>query len=375
MNTVSRKNICITIIPTYNCNFRCEYCFEQNLFKKGAEFLNKKISKETVDAVFKQLNKFKEQKMKISGVYLFGGEPLLESNKDIVDYICKKCRENEIPISCISNGYGLDKYIDLIKEYKFEKVQITLDGIGEEHDKRRFLVGGKGTYDKIKSNITLALENGINITLRTNVNKKNKDAIKALIDEYKKEGWVDKENFSYYFKTTLKCYEEDFGNALSDVELMRQLAEYVGTDIERFRFNSIYNGVAMRIKYMLENNSFAPLQSGFCGANSGMYTIDPFGDIYPCWDVLAEEECKIGTVNNETGEFVLNAQHNIWKERTVDKIDDCNKCKYMFFCGGGCSAQARVLNNDINKVFCDDFTLLFDEVVVDVCENFLARKR
>lgn len=370
LNASSRKNLCITIMPTYNCNFRCEYCFEQNLLSKGKEFLNQKISRETVDAVFAQLAKYKEQGYRIGSVYLFGGEPLLKTNKDIVTYICEKCREMEIPISCISNGYHLNEYVDLINEYKFDKVQITIDGIGEEHDKRRFLVGGQGTYDRIKANISLALEKGNNISLRTNVNRKNMDSVKALIEEYQKEGWIGKPNFHYYFKTNIRCYEQDDETSLSDVELMQQLGQYLGQSTDRFRLNSIYSGLADGIRYMLKNNTYAPLRSGFCGANTGMYTIDPFGDIYPCWDVLAEEESRIGTVDVQNGEFIFTGEHNTWKERTVDRISDCSKCKYMLFCGGGCSAQAKVMHNDMNKVYCDDFTNLFDEVAIDLCEEF-----
>ena len=41
----------------------------------------------------------------------------------------------------------------------------------------------------------------------------------------------------------------------------------------------------------------------------------------------------------------------------------------MLFCGGGCSAQAKVVSDDINKAFCDDFTNIFDEVVIEVVES------
>ncbi|NLL70628.1 MAG: radical SAM protein [Epulopiscium sp.] len=372
LNTISRKNMCITIMPTYNCNFRCEYCFEQNLLSKGKEWLSEKMTIEMVDAIFEQLRKHKEEGYKIGSVYLFGGEPLLKSNKDIVTYICQKCKEQEIPISCISNGHDLDEYVELLKEYKFERVQITVDGVGEEHDKRRFLVGGQGSYDRIMKNIQLALEKGIHIVVRTNVNKKNIKSIQRLIEEYENRGWVEKENFHYYFKSTLRCYEE-LGVALSDVELMKELAEYFHEDVERFQFNSIYQGLSSSIRTMIDNNAIAPLRSGYCGANTGMYTIDPYGDIYPCWDVLAEEDCKIGTVDVEKGEFVLNSVNDHWKERTVDRLDECKKCRYMLFCGGGCSAQAKVMHSDMNKVFCDDFTKIFDEVVVEVCEKAFAK--
>jgi uncharacterized protein len=105
-----------------------------------------------------------------------------------------------------------------------------------------------------------------------------------------------------------------------------------------------------------------------------MYTIDPFGDIYPCWDVLSEEECRIGKVDTEKGRFVLNEHEAEWKGRRVDRIEDCKKCRHMLFCGGGCSAQAKVINSDINKVFCDDFETIFNEVAVRVCEEHLLSK-
>lgn len=374
LNTICRKNICITIMPTYNCNFRCEYCFEQNLLEKGKEWLNGKMKKETVDAIFVQLRKYKEDGNKIGSVYLFGGEPLLRTNKDIVQYICEKCKEQEIPINCISNGYDLNEYIDLVKEFKFARIQITVDGIGAEHNKRRFLAGGQGTYDQIMNNIGIALDNGINIIVRTNVNKKNLESIRTLMNEYKQRGWTEKENFHYYFKSTLRCYEQ-LGTALSDVELMRKLEDEFGEGSEKFQFNSIYQGLSNSLGEMLQKKSIAPLRSGYCGANTGMYTIDPYGDIYPCWDVLSEEECKIGKVDVVHGEFILNDNHDKWKCRTVDKLSDCHNCRYMLFCGGGCCAQAKVINSDINKVFCDDFTQIFDEVAVDIVEKALEQEK
>ena len=288
LNTITRKTITITIIPTYNCNFRCVYCFERNLLSKGKDWLNSKMSIELVDAIFEQINKYIENGIKVESVYLFGGEPLLKVNKDIVEYICQKCKEKDIGISCITNGYDLDQYIDLISEYKFKSVQITIDGTREEHDKRRYLASGQGSYDKIKANVSKALDSGINILARTNVNKQNIQAIEILLDEYKNAGWLEKENFRYYFKSTLRCYEKP-ENELSDVELMKQLAEHFGDNTRRFQFNSIYNGVADKVAYMMKSNGFAPLRSGYCGANTGMYTIDPYGDIYPCWDVLGDK--------------------------------------------------------------------------------------
>ncbi len=364
------KSVNITILPTYNCNFRCEYCFERNLQCKGQDWLNARMTVEVADAIFKQIAAYKEEGRRIDSVYLFGGEPLLYSNKDIVCYILDKCKEMEIPINIVTNGYDLNYYIDILKNYNIATMQITLDGLKKDHDSRRYLVGGKGSYDRIIQNIGLALEAGLPITLRTNVNKKNLESIMDLVNDYKMREWVKYPNFFYYFKSTLRCYEE-IGDALSDVELMSKVYELYGEDANKFRFNSIYGTLSDRLEYMLKTGSFAPMRSGYCGANTNMYTVDPFGDIYPCWDVLSEEECKIGKVDLEKGRFVLNEHEAEWKERRVDRIEDCRKCRHMLFCGGGCSAQAKVMNSDINKVFCDDFETIFNEVAIRVCEDHI----
>lgn len=374
INKKGRNNMSITLLPTYNCNFRCEYCFEKNLQNNGAKWLGKQMSLELVDAIFEALHKYSENGFRVDSVYLFGGEPLLKNNMPIIDRICAKATELRVPIICISNGYSLNEYVEIVNRYNWKYIQITVDGIGEEHDKRRFLVGGQPTYDVIIKNVDEALKKGARIVIRSNINKKNIAGIKKLIDFYKDKGWLEMPNFRYYFKSTMQCYDE-IADSYSDVELMKELSEIYGEDnVNKFQFNSVYQGLANRIRHMLENNTFAPLRSGYCGANMGMYTIDPFGDIYPCWDVLSDKSEIIGTVDVHNKNFLFNENNERWKGRTVDKLSKCQKCPYMLFCGGGCAAQAKVLHNDMNMVFCDNFQMLFDEAARDVCEDFLAKQ-
>jgi uncharacterized protein len=90
---IDRKTHAITIIPTYNCNFRCEYCFEQNIQKNGTAWLKKVMSFDMVDSIFAKINNYLETGNKIPAIFLFGGEPLLTSNKEIVTYICDKATQ------------------------------------------------------------------------------------------------------------------------------------------------------------------------------------------------------------------------------------------------------------------------------------------
>jgi len=366
------NDLSLTIIPTYNCNFRCEYCFEKKIQEHGAKILGCTMTPDIVDAVFDYIDKIKNEGKNIHDICFFGGEPFLKNNYEIVEYVCQKAAERDIPLSCITNGFDFENYVDLVKNHNFTSVQITVDGVGEAHDKRRFLAGGKGSFDKIAANIDLALKNGIKIMLRTNVNRKNVSEIKKLITYYCEKGWVNYSNFNYYFKATHKCYEV-LENQYSDLELMGAIitaCREKGIKYERKHLNSQYYLISDSIRNTITKHTFASINNVYCRAGSNMIVVDPFNNIYACWDSAGEEQKIIGKIDDDTGEFVFNDNYKKWSERNVGNIDKCSKCPYAFFCGGGCAAHANLINGSILSEFCDEFQGIFDNVAVDVCSEF-----
>lgn len=54
----------------------------------------------------------------------------------------------------VTNGYLLtDDKARMLRELGIRHLQITLDGSKKTHDSRRFLLGGKPTYDTIINNL------------------------------------------------------------------------------------------------------------------------------------------------------------------------------------------------------------------------------
>ncbi|MBR5910192.1 MAG: 4Fe-4S cluster-binding domain-containing protein, partial [Schwartzia sp.] len=96
------------ILPTYDCNFRCPYCFERHRLTRGQEWLGHEMKPEMVEAVFAALQKQRDKGHKIDGVSLYGGEPLLKENKETVRNICEHAKAMGLGISGITNGYDLD---------------------------------------------------------------------------------------------------------------------------------------------------------------------------------------------------------------------------------------------------------------------------
>lgn len=161
-----------TWVVTYNCNFRCPYCFESRKNKDG----NVRIvfTKEMVDNAYYAMDCIQPHKQLCSNVItLYGGEPLLSENKEIVTYIVEEGIKRGYSFVAITNGYEVDFFEDLLGEDKIRKLQITIDGPKEIHNKRRIHFRDNNTFDKIISNIALALHKGVKIVVRVNIDNSN----------------------------------------------------------------------------------------------------------------------------------------------------------------------------------------------------------
>ncbi|GIP08738.1 radical SAM/SPASM domain-containing protein [Paenibacillus macerans] len=364
LHKASSRSISITLIPTYNCNFRCEYCFEKKLFEKGKGYLQRTMDDRILSAVFSQIDQFRNDGYRINQITLFGGEPLLRPSYSIIEKIVDLSKKRNLTIFAITNGHDLHYYQKLLTPEAISSIQITLDGEEETHNIRRHLAGGLPTYNQIIENIEIALNKGINVIVRSNVNKQNLSQLKKIINLYQDKGWTRKPNFNYYFKSTHKCYEEP-SQVISDIELTGNLNSiYGGTT--GFSFNSIYGSLERSIEYTFNKGGYAPLKASYCGATTGMFAIDPYGDIYPCWDVLGNYDERIGQVNIDESIFDLNERYSFWRGRTSNKIKSCAQCKYALFCGGGCAAHANIVNKDYYTSYCEHFEEIFNDVVIGV---------
>ena len=359
----------IVIMPTYNCNFRCDYCYERKRLEKGGEWLGHTMKKEVIDAVWEQIDEYIRQNRVIRHIFLYGGEPLLASNRPQVEEIVNGCKKRGIEMVCVTNGYDLDKYIDLIKEVKFDFIQVTVDGPKQVHDKRRILAGGQGSYDRIMKNVELALKAGIRIHLRTNINRSNLESSMELVNEYKERGFLDYPNFYWYFKATIGCFEDDPANAITDLEMFETMINSGMDRTEAMQHCMVYSQVLNRVGRALERESYPLLRPAACGAESDMLVVDPDGLLYTCWDVVSMEEYAVGFTDIEAKRFRFDFSYPKWRNRTADKITDCEKCPVMFVCGGGCAIEADHEYGSINRGFCGSFKEAFKEAASYMCEK------
>lgn len=300
----------LTINPTLSCNFSCPYCFEAS--HEGAV-----MSTQIEDGIINFIKSHNQAKT--VDVTWFGGEPLLAFSR--MESLTAKIQSLglEYRAGIITNGYLLtESIIEKLDVLNVKSIQITLDGMKEMHNCRRFLKSGKGTFDKIIENIELLDKKKphIRIIIRINVNKENQF---ELIDLYK---YIKERNYSNTIFSP--SFVENPTNTFDGSSLLlsrEEQAEYIKLLYKQFG---------------IEFTRFYPsLDRSECSVrNPNSVVIGPKGELYKCWNDVGDEKKVYGYIDGR----IVNEPLLLRYLSGADPLNDtkCQECILFPVCGGGC---------------------------------------
>lgn len=170
---------------------------------------------------------------------------------------------------------------------------------------------------------------------------------------------------------------EDEGQGAEKMRTMNRL-EYMNKFREAYENNPELKiscqdfGLPGKVMHVLKGDNLFSFQSSFCGAQNGMYILDPCGDIYTCWELVGQDQFLVGSYKDE---LVFDREAiDRWQGKNISKVDACSKCKYAFFCGGGCMAGALREGRGYNSPHCDGFPKLFQELVPRTYYKFVDQR-
>ncbi|WP_281886803.1 radical SAM/SPASM domain-containing protein [Paenibacillus sp. YYML68] len=347
------------ICPTYTCNFRCPYCFEDHSIHEKISLM----TDEQLDAVMLAIDYFhKESGLQKGFLQLFGGEPLLPFTRDIVKKICDKAVTMDFRITCNTNGFHLESYVDLMFHYRDRiNITVTVDGPEEIHDKRRILTGGQGTFSRIEKGVLAALKKGIGIVLRVNIDKTNINYVGDLVNHYRKNGFIEHEAFLLHFAPITDHTCKGTGDTIMEgFEIIKRLRKDI-PDLEELEKNNrlrigpdMYRFLhtVMRLDPELRSRAseFVP-HIVFCESVQGRKVVfGPDSHMYACADLIGRPEYKIG---NYFPNFELTHwKWSKWKAFNSLTIQQCSSCHCAPICGGGCAAEALITYGNLDKPHC-----------------------
>jgi len=215
---------------------------------------------------------------------------------------------------------------------------VTLDGTEKVHDKRRFLKGGDGTFEKIVNGIDACLGNDIDINLRMVIDRQNIEDLPDLAKFAIDRGWTT----SPHFKTQIgRNYE--LHHCQSDPDLLfNRISLYEKIyDLVKIcpHIKEFYKPSYSVSKFLAENGELPDPLFDSCPACKTEWAFDFTGQIYSCTATVGKADESLGTFYPSVSrkDEIIES----WQERDVTSIGECKNCSLQLACGGGCGSVAK----------------------------------
>jgi uncharacterized protein len=339
-----KEEIQVFFVPTYHCNFSCSYCYQSQY-----PALKQQLTPEVTDSFFSFINQqFAHRKKYIT---LFGGEPLLDSPgyKKSIEYFIESCKKQDLTLAIVTNGYSIDKYIDLLDNTFVREIQVTLDGTGPMHDSRRKLGNNGPTFHQIVRNIDTCLQKDIAINLRMVVDDENINELPALANFAIARGWTSHQLFKTQIGRNYELHYCQKGNTqlLDRLSLYTKLLDLIVQYPQILEFHKPAFSV---MKFLKENGNLPDPLFDSCPACKSEWAMDFTGSIYSCTATVGKPGERLGSFWPQMQ--LQEGKIKIWQQRDVLAIDQCSQCNMQLICGGGCGSIAANQSGSILSPDC-----------------------
>lgn len=320
------KAISLAIAQT--CNLGCTYCYaQQGSFGGKSKMMSREAALGAIDLLLSEA----EPRERIQIAYM-GGEPLANRQllRESTEYALSLAAPKDIKVgfSITTNGTLLTPDDgEFFEEHGFA-VTISLDGIGETHNRLRPFRDGRASYDRIIANVEplLRQQRRMQVSARVTVTPDNLD-LRQTLDALIKLGF-----HSVGFSPMLSSPSGTGEMGQRELSIMLERMIDCGRQFElhvehgeRYPFLNMMN--AMR---EIHKGTHRPYP---CGAGAGYMGVSAEGGLYACHRFVGDETGKMG--NLQAG--IDRTRQNAWLSiRHVHFQEPCRSCWARYLCGGGC---------------------------------------
>lgn len=362
-----KSDLRVHILPTYQCNLDCNYCFESQNLRQTSKIIERKQIRRVYD--FMDQKKEEHSVGKIT-IVLFGGEPLIanKEQKNKVEYILDQTQEREWNVEIVTNGVDLSDYVSLLGSYSdiIRAIQITIDGPKEIHDKRRVSPRGEGSFDKISQSVNDALKEELHIAIRTNIEEETINYLPSLANFFEGEGWFAQENFGSYIGITYDVESKKRKNSFPEILENILNLRLKNPKVRKMSIES-WEPLQYVLFPFLKNKLRAP-KVQFCGANYSDWLFDPYGDIYFCADGVGREPFKVGDYTTKSVELDQE-RVTFWRNMDITSTSCASDCPARLVCGGGCAFKKKLKTGSFDSNYCTDQVLSLLKVATKWLHN------
>lgn len=290
---ISDRYLNLIIMPTEKCNFRCTYCYES--FKIG------KMGPRVIQGV-KNLLIARAPNLDFLTISWFGGEPLLAL--DVIETISTHILtltglylNVHYRADITTNAYFITPEVfQNLLDWNIRGYQISFDGPRAQHDQKRILANGRGTFDRLWQNLKTmkSFNESFAVTVRLHLDRDNFACAPEFLEEFKRD-FGDDQRFTLYVRELSQLAEPkehplnvfELHEAIPAIESIRMLAEDHGINI---RVPERKNHVCHAACYAAKLNSFV---------------IRADGHVSKCTVALDSDVNQVGMINDD-GSLTIN---------------------------------------------------------------------
>jgi MoaA/NifB/PqqE/SkfB family radical SAM enzyme len=280
-STLPKRSVNFAV--TYRCNSRCITC---NIWKKYREDSGQRVQELTLDEIKKIFNEAHHLK-NLKSINLTGGEAFLrEDFTELCSFFIRKYPEAGIftNTNALNTLLILNSLKEIVEKHRPRtlSLSISLDGIGETHDKIR---GVPGNYERALALIDAlrkelpSVHVGVNFTI---VPENYQDILNVYA--LSQERGV---HFDCQFGHISECYyanADDAGRFKWDSAALEEVEQSIRVIADDFRKRERNLSDKMSV-YFLEHmmrNQRKQKRKLVCYSGSISCFIDPYGDVFPC---------------------------------------------------------------------------------------------
>jgi len=306
-----RKHNYLRISLIEKCNLRCTYCMPAN-----GVLLSPKKDIMTTDEIYAIAKTFVNNG--VDKIRLTGGEPLLR--KDFPEIIAK-LSSLKTEISITTNGILIDKHIEVLKQFKVQKINLSLDTLVASKFQTITL---RNQFEKVIDNLHLLLNNDFKI--KVNV---------VLIKGFNDNEIVDFIKLTEFLPLSIRFIEFmpfagnewDKSKMVSQNEILNRVQNHFSeSEIEKLEDNKNFTAREFKLKnYLGSFGIISSITNPFCdGCNRIRLTAN--GKIKNCLFSNSETDLLTAFRNGESIEDLIGFSiKNKKKTRAgMNTFDDIN---------------------------------------------------
>ena len=335
----------ITFNLTHSCNFNCDYCYQRK-YKNKPEYVGS-MSLEDIKTIMEYLHLPCFGDTELDEIVVSGGESLLPSNIDTINYICEHVAAKKKTL--FTNGINILAYKDKINFSAFDEYQISLDG---PDSVIRFVNRHDDSFDKIIGGIKYLQQLHKTITLVTMWTKELRSHLTEYIDLLKNSNILKQPDTTVKFVLVKDYY--------TNGELDEQFYGWKEIVADRKAYNPILSTVNSYLELLPEINGLAWLLHRPVNERKNIkykkcdltktvpMVFEPNGDIYWCLCLDGEN----GKIGNYKEMFFDRDKVKKLGNRTIFKMEQCRQCRLRYLCGGGCMLPLTSGDGEVYQPAC-----------------------